>query len=154
MSRPALKLAIGVLGSLLVAWLARGHSRAAAIDEWLMDHPPEARIWEHALASRGLARCREPAQVHRALRTLPANVDGLHEAWCASECQWVAIAHGREELSLYSRNCRKPPVEGWGPRGRGWAAFPEVLTDVSRLAAAPDPAVPRAPAGDPREIRY
>jgi hypothetical protein len=146
--RPWLKAVVALGASIVLAGLASRHSREASLREWLRENPPGVVVWTHALATRWLAPCREPQALHRALRTLPANVDALQEVWCADQCRWVAVAVSSEELTLFSRNCAGRPGP-WEPSGQGWAAFPGVMA-----AIPPEAEKTRVLAGDPREIRY
>ncbi len=139
----------------LGAWAFDG-ARLQALASWERDHPPSQRIWEHALASRGLRPAPEKSRANQASRSLPARLEIEGTAWVSSDRNWVAVfgpPTAEAPFALYCRDCGKP-VLGWDSPGGSWGGFETALAWLESKPNAPQPHRSKRTEGDSREILY
>jgi hypothetical protein len=144
--------------ALLGIW-AHGQARLEALSQWLRANPPSQQVWVHALGARGLAPVKDPANLQRVFRTLPAGVEESAAVWATSDLRWIAVYQSGDATlpgSIYCDDCRGKPA-AWEPAGIGWAAYEKLIPRIDAALAArksSNGAGKPHEFADPREIRY
>jgi hypothetical protein len=147
-----------VMTALTLGFWAHDLAQAEALAGWLRGHPPSARMWRHALLSRGLHELQGAGLLQKTVKTLPTLMDEEGAVWVSADVNWIAVFEKQSTgvpQAVYCLECTRPPL-GWAPAGNGWDAFDPVLAKVDQ-AVAGRVAPKRAVSGvkrDPREIVY
>lgn len=146
--------------ALVFGVLAQGATQARALRDWELGHAPSPTLWEKALSSHGFRRVQDPDSLHRAVRSLPLNIDQHGGVWITESGLWVGILGSAGSPEIFSRDPKaKVRPDGWIPQGRGWQGFESTLRFLERLrphsaeTSVRSPKKPRAPR-DTREIQY
>src|SRR5947209_6526518 len=85
--RRAIAAALMISSVGLGVWAYR-LSELDALSAWKTSHAPSAGAWAHALGSRAFLEIRDGKPFARALRTLPASVDGAGSVWVGEDSLW------------------------------------------------------------------
>ncbi|MGZ3689050.1 MAG: hypothetical protein ACXWP5_11875 [Bdellovibrionota bacterium] len=143
-----------VLSVTLGLWAERFCSEDARI-RWEHDHPPDARVWRHALGSRGLQEAASPSEIQKLTRALPLRTDSRGSVWVTPGLEQVAVVDSRSgvDFQVFCAECKAAP-KAWEPVGLGWEGFEGVLSRLDSIRKLAAKAPKKAEKLDPREIRY